>query len=170
MFVPDVTLSLLERKMEFLSGFYFWVLRRNPTVWPITIQITPIIGSRPKAVSFFFLVCWVRQARHKNDAIKLTPYFTVSHFASTSTNLCFFITSCAAGRNIQQVRRYNTWGKFFVASTLLSMDKTNAAVFPVPDCDWAIILFGLNIKQKSKHLYNCHLTPTKTPPKHVAPL
>ena len=169
MFFPDVTLSLQERKMEFLSAFYFRVLRRNPTVWPITIQMTPIIGSRPKAVSFFFSVCWVKQTRHENDAIMLTPYFTISHFASTSTNLCFF-ARCAGGRNIQEVKQNNTWGTFFVASTLLSMGKTNASVFPVPDCDWAIIFFGLNIKQKSKHLYNCHLIPTKTPSKHVVPL
>ena len=49
----------------------------------------------------------------------------------------------------------NTWGKFFVESTLLSMDKTNAAVFPVPGCNWTIILLGLNIKQnKAKMAYN----------------
>ena len=38
--------------------------------------------------------------------------------------------------------------KSFVASTLLSMDSTKAAVFPVPDCDCAIMLFGLNIDCK----------------------
>ena len=47
----------------------------------------------------------------------------------------------------------NTWGNFFVASTLLSMDKTNAAVFPVPDCDWAIKFFGLNIKQNKVNIW-----------------
>ena len=31
----------------------------------------------------------------------------------------------------------------FVASTLLSIVNTKAAVFPVPDCDWAIMLLGL---------------------------
>ena len=57
--------------------------------------------------------------------------------------------------SIKYVWCNNTWGKFFAESTLLSMDKTNAAVFPVPGCDWTIILLGLNIKQnKANMAYN----------------
>ena len=35
-----------------------------------------------------------------------------------------------------------TWGYGFVVSTRLSILKTNAAVFPVPDCDCAIMFWG----------------------------
>lgn len=36
-----------------------------------------------------------------------------------------------------------TCGNCNSGSTLLNIAKTNAAVFPVPDCDWAIKFWGL---------------------------
>ena len=42
--------------------------------------------------------------------------------------------------------------KFFVASTLLSIASTKAAVFPVPDWDCAIMFSGLNIDWKKQNM------------------
>jgi len=36
-----------------------------------------------------------------------------------------------------------TWGHWFAVTTRLSIVNTNAAVFPVPLCDWAIMFAGL---------------------------
>lgn len=44
-----------------------------------------------------------------------------------------------------------TCGYSFLGSTLLSMANTNAAVFPVPDWDWAIMFCGL--QENSRLLY-----------------
>lgn len=43
----------------------------------------------------------------------------------------------------QQERREPTWGYLLLGSTWLSMARTKAAVFPVPDCDWAMRFCGL---------------------------
>lgn len=39
-----------------------------------------------------------------------------------------------------------TWGNLLLGSTWLSIARTKAAVFPVPDCDWAIRFCGLKDK------------------------
>ena len=122
---------------------------------------TNLAGDQKQSIFFLSLLSETRKWSH-NALIHLILRFHT--FAHTSTNLWGFFTSCAGARNIQEVKRNNTWGKFFVASTLLSMDKTNAAVFPVPDCDWAIILFGLNIKPKEANIYT---TATSYSPRHL---
>src|SRR6266478_3595073 len=60
--------------------------------------------------------------------------------------------------NSREGARHRACGLFFVKSTRESIVRTNAAVLPVPDCDWPIIFCGLQLCKEVRQEVVCPLT------------
>ena len=83
--------------------------------------------------------------------------------ATINTIICLSWTPIRKQDSMKQIFSPSTWQHFWLPSTLLNIVKTNAAVFPVPLWDWAIIFVGLveKILRKCWEKIVCHKVNTR---------